>query len=471
MATSSLAPLTGTANVTNGDATVEVIAPLVLSALNCAQGANVSLGRAAYFVGSDGPTDTMHFQLDGPYEGATGTVTISIGQVTPEMTQRITLAKAIASYDASAQLIAANQAGMSYSYTGSTAAPGSGQVALDNVAPSAAAAINFAEADLSGQSVADRLGQIAAGDQLTIRAIDGTARVSFIASAAPVDEGSYQQVAVTYLGAAGVLAPGAQAVVERLARGPGWAPIAIPGGDYNQATAPGAYAGAGGAAINGPPGNGAYGTLFVAQRTAAVITQLAIFSQDAGAALEVYARGSGNDGVFSAWGRLLTEKDIGSAVQGYDALLQSIAGLTGANGDFLAVTGAATAAMRAIVGTVSQSAGVPTGAIVETGANANGSYVRYADGTQRCRTVISFSLATGTVQTNTWTFPAAFVDGNAVCAVNGFRQGGGSGSVNVIATVASLGNVTTTNMQYIVEQTIGSTQTVAVMITAEGRWF
>lgn len=42
-----------------------------------------------------------------------------------------------------------------------------------------------------------------------------------------------------------------------------------------------------------------------------------------------------------------------------------------------------------MVGTVSQSAGVPTGAIVERGANAQGAYVRYADGTQICWLEIS----------------------------------------------------------------------------------
>ncbi|MDJ0820331.1 MAG: DUF2793 domain-containing protein [Paracoccaceae bacterium] len=36
------------------------------------------------------------------------------------------------------------------------------------------------------------------------------------------------------------------------------------------------------------------------------------------------------------------------------------------------------------VGTVSQSAGVPTGAVIERGGNANGNYVRWADGTQIC---------------------------------------------------------------------------------------
>lgn len=37
-----------------------------------------------------------------------------------------------------------------------------------------------------------------------------------------------------------------------------------------------------------------------------------------------------------------------------------------------------------ILGTVSQSGGVPTGAIIERGENANGVYIRWADGTQIC---------------------------------------------------------------------------------------
>jgi len=37
-----------------------------------------------------------------------------------------------------------------------------------------------------------------------------------------------------------------------------------------------------------------------------------------------------------------------------------------------------------LLGAVSQSAGVPTGAVIERGSNANGSYVRFADGTQIC---------------------------------------------------------------------------------------
>lgn len=37
-----------------------------------------------------------------------------------------------------------------------------------------------------------------------------------------------------------------------------------------------------------------------------------------------------------------------------------------------------------IVGSVAQISGVPTGAMIESGANANGSYVRFANGTQMC---------------------------------------------------------------------------------------
>lgn len=66
-----------------------------------------------------------------------------------------------------------------------------------------------------------------------------------------------------------------------------------------------------------------------------------------------------------------------------------------------------------ILGTVSQAAGVPTGAIIERGSNANGGYVRYADGTQICIGLLpGFDLvAQGAIFRSGivgWTFPAAF---------------------------------------------------------------
>lgn len=89
---------------------------------------------------------------------------------------------------------------------------------------------------------------------------------------------------------------------------------------------------------------------------------------------------------------------------------------TGAAGSFERFTGAATSAMQAIVGAVSQSGGVPTGAIIEAGSNSNGSYIRFADGTQICRgQIASRSVAITTVagslffsSTQTGTFAATF---------------------------------------------------------------
>lgn len=76
--------------------------------------------------------------------------------------------------------------------------------------------------------------------------------------------------------------------------------------------------------------------------------------------------------------------------------------------------GLGAAAVAAILGTVSQSGGVPTGAIFQTGSNANGDFIRFASGWQICTHTDnrSFNL-TGPVDgffydSQTWTFPIAF---------------------------------------------------------------
>lgn len=62
-----------------------------------------------------------------------------------------------------------------------------------------------------------------------------------------------------------------------------------------------------------------------------------------------------------------------------------------------------------ILGTVSQSSGVPTGAIIERGSNANGEYVRYADGTQICtKAQYPLEYITSRKIGGTWTYPASF---------------------------------------------------------------
>ena len=68
-----------------------------------------------------------------------------------------------------------------------------------------------------------------------------------------------------------------------------------------------------------------------------------------------------------------------------------------------------------IVGAVSQSGGVPTGAIVERGNNANGEFAKFADGTLIC--VASRSLAytvSSAMLQDTWTLPVPHAAGIGV---------------------------------------------------------
>lgn len=62
------------------------------------------------------------------------------------------------------------------------------------------------------------------------------------------------------------------------------------------------------------------------------------------------------------------------------------------------------AAYLNVVGTVSMSGGAPTGAVLERGSNANGEYVRFADGTQICTATKPASGA----GVSTWVFAASF---------------------------------------------------------------
>jgi hypothetical protein len=127
-----------------------------------------------------------------------------------------------------------------------------------------------------------------------------------------------------------------------------------------------------------------------------------------------------------------------------------------------------------ILGTVSQSDGIPTGAIIERGSNANGEFVKYADGTQICTLNITVtdqtidsaygaSLFTGT---RTWTYPAVFNAAPAVAAP-GFRWG-------TSASWGAVGAAPTTTQVLLRGIDISSRATgTSVVITAIaiGRWY
>lgn len=114
-------------------------------------------------------------------------------------------------------------------------------------------------------------------------------------------------------------------------------------------------------------------------------------------------------------------------VQNHSLLaMQADRGVSGTQRTYLTVRGETAAAMKAwlgthlntstvewselyhnnnVVGTVTQVMGVPTGAIVQRGANTNGEYVKYADGTQVCWGVATSSASAEVAVL----FPAAFI--------------------------------------------------------------
>ena len=70
-----------------------------------------------------------------------------------------------------------------------------------------------------------------------------------------------------------------------------------------------------------------------------------------------------------------------------------------------------------VIGTVSRAGSVPAGALIERGNNANGEYVRLADGTQICWHTAPAAYISGSTVRAAWSFPVAFVGAPSVfCA-------------------------------------------------------
>ncbi|WP_313522504.1 hypothetical protein [Shinella sp.] len=110
------------------------------------------------------------------------------------------------------------------------------------------------------------------------------------------------------------------------------------------------------------------------------------------------------------------------ALADFTAHARAFTALSGGAGKFFRSTGANTGVMQDIVGTVSQSGGVPTGAIVERGSNANGEYVKFADGTLICTKTVTIDTSDVNTQTYrmqlTTSFAAAFAVAPHAYSVN-----------------------------------------------------
>lgn len=135
---------------------------------------------------------------------------------------------------------------------------------------------------------------------------------------------------------------------------------------------------------------------------------------------------------------------------------------------------AASATNVTILGTVSQSGGVPTGSVIESGSNVNGEYVKFADGTMIQKLVIaSQSIAVTTSYASSfygpstplsWTFPVPFIGTAPSARLDAYAIS--HLSYGVLANSPSL-----TSVMFVVKDELSHTTNFSLTYTAFGRWF
>lgn len=124
-----------------------------------------------------------------------------------------------------------------------------------------------------------------------------------------------------------------------------------------------------------------------------------------------------------------------------------------------------------IKGSVSQAAGVPTGAVVERGNNANGEYTKWADGTMICWSLVyaagNVNTADGSVFTTPstgWTYPITFTTTPSVNVTEASGVGSCWGTLGTISSSASL-------TSFMLKRSVGVAAVPTASLTAIGRWY
>lgn len=132
--------------------------------------------------------------------------------------------------------------------------------------------------------------------------------------------------------------------------------------------------------------------------------------------------------------------------------------------------GLKSAAVADIVGTVSESGGMPTGDVIERGSNANGEYVRFADGSQICwigrvdAQAIDTSFGGGYISPFiTWTFPMPF-NASPACSLSGRRSSALSFPVASGSSLTALTYYHSALISYV-------SASISAQLIAIGRWY
>lgn len=132
------------------------------------------------------------------------------------------------------------------------------------------------------------------------------------------------------------------------------------------------------------------------------------------------------------------------------------------------------AAVAPVLGSVSQSGGVPTGAIIETGSNTNGTYIRWADGTQICHRRYGVGLTVGAAIGNLFysgaISPVSFAVGFASVPIVELTLED-TAAVSWLAAGGQSTAMVTPTMYIVSPQSSGSARTYFIDVLAIGRWF
>ena len=261
------------------------------------------------------------------------------------------------------------------------------------------------------------------------------------------------------------LQPGAGAIV--ICTGTGWftLPMAGPGQSSSIDATAGRVLRV--AANGGAFGWGNLGTLPVLADFDSIATASGVYRWNVSTAGTRHADFATGAGVVE-----ILVKDAGTIIQ--RVMRDSVSGINGGNYRRIYASGAwgawDVAVMRSsLLGTVSQSGGVATGAVIERGANSNGEYARFADGTQIC-TVGNLSAANASTASGAlfrsadvaWTFPAAFVGTTHLVVSADVDDADAWGAVNTL---------TTTGCNVRALSSVTKAGALAVRAQAIGRWF
>ncbi|RON43556.1 hypothetical protein BK666_21035 [Pseudomonas frederiksbergensis] len=135
--------------------------------------------------------------------------------------------------------------------------------------------------------------------------------------------------------------------------------------------------------------------------------------------------------------------------------------------------GLGSAAVAPLVGTVSQTGGVPTGAIFQTISNSNGSAIKFADGTMICRSTrdygsVNINIALGSLFVSAIQAGSNFADtfiSPPTCTINLI-----SGGATAYAGTIALPSTSASQGFYAVAGNSGA-QSIAAVVIAIGRWY